>query len=385
MPSIIAIAGERDERYAEAIRRIWDQGDVFFPLDLRLSPALQSSQLELVGPHAIMTTDGELHPCEYGHRAVVQDGDAYIVLTSGTTGAPKAVIHTHQSVRSSVEASLEALAFDPQTDRWICALPPAHVGGLSVILRALHTKTPVDILSSFDPIAIEEAQRRGATHISIVRAALATVDISRFKTVLYGAQAPPSDLPKNVVTTYGMTETGSGVVYDGTPLQGVEITIDETSSEILLRAPMLARAYGDGSSLTDRDGYFHSGDLGYFNDEGRLCVKGRITDVVNTGGEKVFPTPVEELLESLPSVREAAIIGVPDPIWGELVTAVIVAEPTASTTPSLAELSELIRAHFEPWVAPRQGFLAPSLPRTNLGKLQRNTLRTLINQLPKLN
>jgi O-succinylbenzoic acid--CoA ligase len=384
VPSIIAIAAERDERYADLIQTIWARGDVFFPLDLRLSPSLQQRQLDLVGATSVMTSTRESFSRKSERRIDLEANDAYVVLTSGTTGNPKVVIHTHDSVRASVEASLEALFFDPSTDRWICALPPAHVGGLSVILRGLLTGTGVDIFDRFDPPTIYAAQLRGATHISIVRAVLTTLDISRFKTVLYGAQAPPRDLPANVVTTYGMTETGSGVVYDGRPLRGVELLVQEETSEILLRAPMLARAYGDSSSLTDRDGYFHTGDLGYRDQSGLLKVHGRISDVINTGGEKIFPLPLEELLETLPSIREAAVIGVPDPTWGEAVTAVIVVEPNASEPVTLAQLSHLIRESFEPWAAPRQGFLAPALPRTSLGKLQRSVLPTMLREFSPL-
>src|SRR4051794_18148570 len=137
----------------------------------------------------------------------VDDGDALVVATSGSTGEPKGVVLTHDAVRASATATSARLDVDPRADRWLSVLPLAHVGGLSVVTRAVHTGTPF----TFDVDA-------DATLVSMVATQVRRTDVSRFRAVVVGGAAPPDDLPSNAITTYGMTETGSGVVYDGRPL-----------------------------------------------------------------------------------------------------------------------------------------------------------------------
>ena len=120
-----------------------------------------------------------------------------------------------------------------------------------------------------------------------------------FRTIVLGGARPPADLPANVVTTYGMTETGSGVVYDGVPLEGVDVRIDD-DGEILLRGPMLLRAYRDGSMPLAAEGWLPTGDLGAFDDDGRLVVHGRSGELIITGGENVWPQRVEQVLLDAP-------------------------------------------------------------------------------------
>jgi O-succinylbenzoic acid--CoA ligase len=122
-------------------------------------------------------------------------------------------------------------------DHWCACLPLAHVGGLSVVTRALHTGTDLTVLPSFDPDAV---MRSGATLVSLVPTALRRIDPTTFRTIVLGGARAPTDRPPNAVTTYGLTETGSGVVYDGVALDGVDVSIDDRG-EIWLRGPMLMR------------------------------------------------------------------------------------------------------------------------------------------------
>src|SRR5690606_20754950 len=130
-----------------------------------------------------------------------------------------------------------------------------------------------------------------------------------------GGQAPPADRPANVIATYGMTETRSGVVYDGLPLDGVEVRI-EPNGEIHLRAPMLLRCYRDGTDPKLADGFYPTGDLGAMDGD-QLRVHGRRDDLIITGGENVWPAAVERVLLGHPKVAEVAIVGRPDPEWGQ--------------------------------------------------------------------
>jgi O-succinylbenzoic acid--CoA ligase len=170
-----------------------------------------------------------------------------------------------------------------------------------------------------------------------------------------------------------MTETGSGVVYDGVPLDGVEVRV-EPSGEILLRGPMLLRSYRDGTDPKNAEGWFATGDLGEIEPvTGRLRVFGRAGDVIITGGENVWPEPVEAILAKHAGVADVAVIGRADNEWGQRVVAVIV--PTDATRPpALDALRAAVKEHIGPWAAPRDIELVDSIPRTALGKVRRRDL-----------
>lgn len=302
----------------------------------------------------------------------MEPGDALVVATSGTTGTPKGAVLTHAAVAASAEATSARLGVDPDSDRWLACLPLAHVGGLSVVTRALHTGTPLTVLPGPDPAAVEAAGRHGgATLVSLVATALGRLDASGFRAVVLGGASPPAELPANVHTTWGMTETGSGVVYDGFPLDGVELRI--VAGELGVRGPMLARAYRDGTPTLDAGGWLATGDAAEIDGDGRLHVAGRMGDVIVTGGEKVWPDPVEAAVRALPSVAEVAVAGRPDPEWGQTVVAWVV--PTDPASPlALAELRDAVKAVLPSWAAPRRVVVVPSLPRTALGKVRRSAL-----------
>ncbi|HEY8544014.1 MAG TPA: fatty acid--CoA ligase family protein, partial [Acidimicrobiales bacterium] len=174
----------------------------------------------------------------------------------------------------------------------------------------------------------------------------------------------------NAVPTYGMTETGGGVVYAGTPLEGVELRTDDRG-QLLVRAPMLLRAYRDGTDPRIQGGWYPTGDAGTWDPAARrVTVAGRIGDVIVTGGEKVWPAPVEARLAAHPLVREALVFGRPDPTWGHRVVArVVPADPAAP--PTLDDLRGWVKEALPPWAAPHELELADHLPRTALGKLRR--------------
>jgi o-succinylbenzoate---CoA ligase len=353
---LIVVDARGTPGFVDDLRRAWDAGDAVLPLDPRLPGPARDRLLAAARP-------GE----------PVEDGDALVVATSGTTGEPKAAVLTHDAVAASARATSARLAVDPARDRWLACLPLAHVGGLAVVTRALVTGTPLTLHDGVDAAAVEAAAATGGcTLVSLVPTVLARLDASGFRTVVLGGSAMPPDLPANAVTTYGMTETGSGIVYDGVPLDGVEVRV--VDGEIRLRGPMLARAYRDGTDPRDRDGWLPTGDAGAWDAEaGLLRVFGRTDDVVVTGGENVWPAAVERVLARHPAVAEVAVVGRPDPEWGQVVVALVVAADPADP-PSLLDLRDAVRAELPAYAAPRQLDLVPDLPRTTSGKVARTRL-----------
>ena len=344
---LVALDQPGGPEFVDALRRIWDTGDAAFPVDQRL-------------PAAARATVGNA----MGVGDDVHDGDALVVATSGSSGAPKGVVLTHDAIAASAEATSRRLDVTSD-DHWLACLPLSHVGGLSVVTRALHTGTRLTVLPGFDAGAVTDL---GATLVSLVATALRRIDPAIFRTIVLGGSRPPVDRPPNTITTYGLTETGSGVVYDGVPLDGVEVRIDG-GAEVWLRGPMLMRCYRDGSRPFDADGWLPTGDLGRWLDGGRLHIDGRRGDLIITGGENVWPEAVEAILTSHPAVADAMVHGVDDDEWGQVVEAMIVPRGTA---PTLEMIRSYVKESHPAFLAPRSIRVVDALPRTALGKLRRH-------------
>ena len=189
-----------------------------------------------------------------------------------------------------------------------------------------------------------------------------------------------------MITTYGMSETCGGCVYDGLPLDGVRVRISDAgligiSGAVLFSGyrPESASPAGGrpgGGAAPDGDGWFWTSDLGALDGGGRLSVRGRADDVINSGGEKVVPGEVESVLGTLDGVRDVVIVGVPDSEWGELVTAVIVPEDPA-VPPELARLRAQARERIPGFAAPRRLILVAEIPMLASGKPDRQALRAV--------
>jgi O-succinylbenzoic acid--CoA ligase len=380
--------------FVDALRAIWDTGDAAAPLDPRLPPAARQVMLDALRPTRIVGSSGEQHALAGG--VPVEEGDALVVATSGTSGHPKGVVLTHGAIAASALATSARLGIDTTRHTWLACLPLAHIGGLAVVTRSIVTGTPVVVLPGFSAETVEAAGRSGrVSHVSLVATALRRLDPSVFACILLGGSKAPDALPPNVVSTYGMTETGSGVIYDGRPLDEVEVSFRSAEGaqadgeaatlsggaavvegEILLRGPMLFRCYrlgGDGRVMgpDGAEDWFATGDAGRLDADGKLVVSGRIEDVITTGAEKVWPDLVERTLMAHPGVAEVAVWKRSDPEWGERVVAWVV--PT-DDAPSLAELRQIVADGIAPWAAPKELVLVDDLPRTAAGKVRRRAL-----------
>jgi O-succinylbenzoic acid--CoA ligase len=348
----------------EALRRALDGGPAILPLDPRLPAAERKRLLAALQPHEPIHADV-----------------AVVLATSGSTGTPKGVELTRKALYTLAEASLTRLGCAPG-DRWLCCLPTSHIGGIQVLVRALVLGTEPMIHPRFDPASVAGTH---ATHVSLVPTMLlrlldAGIDVGRFDRILLGGAAAPRDLlararaaGARVVTTYGMTETAGGCVYNGRPLDGVEVALG-ADQRIRIRGPVLARGYrGLRGGEAFADGWFQTSDLGRLGQDGRLEVLGRADDMIVTGGENVAPDAVAALLTEHLGVADAAVIGRPDAEWGQRVVAVLV-PADAGSPPSLDALRRFVAARATPAHAPRELLLVDRLPLLPNGKLDRAAL-----------
>jgi len=375
MRRLIALDLAGGPAFVDALQRAWEDGDAVFPVDQRLPRPAAAALVASMRASSIVDADGEY---AQNGGVPIEPGDALVIATSGATGAPKGVVLTHDAVAASAAATSSRLGVRAD-DHWLACLPLAHVGGLSVVTRALHRGTALTVLPHFDAHDVTAAAKAGATLTSLVATALQRIDAAIFRCILLGGSRPTTDRPANTVATFGMTETGSGVVYDGVPLDGVEIRV-APDGEILIRCPMMMRGYRDAANTAtpiDADGWLHTGDLGGWHEDDsgarRLHVDGRAGDLIITGGENVWPEVVEGALATHPAVADVAVAASPDPEWGQRVTAWIVAADPVNP-PTLAALRAHVAETLPSFMAPRDVVFVERLPRTALGKLQRTIL-----------
>jgi O-succinylbenzoic acid--CoA ligase len=295
---------------------------------------------------------------------------AIVVRTSGTTSEPKEVVLTYGNWLWSALGSAVALGH-PSSERWLCALPLTHVGGLSILLRSVIAGTTVLLHERWDTDAVLFGLD-GATMVSLVPTTLKRLLDAGLReppalrhALLGGAPIPPPLLERAreagvpVAPTYGLTEACSQVTTNGVPLFCTDVQL-AADGEIVVSGPTVA---GKGPLQT--------GDLGRWSEDGRLEIIGRKSDTIITGGENVAPAEVEAVLEAHPAVAEAAVHSRPDPEWGEAVVATVVLRDAA--TPQ--ELMEHVAARLDAFKVPKDLTVsADPLPRTASGKLLRRDL-----------
>jgi O-succinylbenzoic acid--CoA ligase len=329
------------------------------------------------------------------------EGAAVVIATSGSTGAAKHVVLSARALQASAQATAERLGGPA---RWLLALPAHHVAGVQVVVRSLLAGAPPvvqDLRAGFRPEAFAAATRelgsdRRCTSLvptqlgRLLDAGGAALDALRgYSAVLVGGAALAPQLHERalaagvaVVTTYGMSETAGGCVYDGVPLARVGVELEE-DGRIRLGGPTLADGYLGDPELTAAafvDGWFRTGDLGHWR-AGRLEVLGRADDVIVTGGEKVAPAAVETVLAAQDGVAAACVVGVPDPEWGQIVAAAVVVD--GSLDAALAErLQAAVRAALGRAAVPRVLRAVPRIPLRGIGKPDRTATARLITADP---
>lgn len=325
------------------------------------------------------------------------------VGTSGSSGRPKLAMLTADALIASAETTLRRLGGPGQ---WLLALPAHHIAGIQVLVRSLVAgRSPVcmDLAAGFTSAAFARATAeltpgtRAYTALvptQLVRL-LASADgreaLTRYGAILLGGAAAASGLlvtareaGLQVVTTYGMSETAGGCVYDGQALDLTGVVLED-DGRIRLGGSTLARGYLGEPELTaesftrDVDGmaWFRTDDVGHLA-SGELVVDARIDDLINTGGLKVVPALVESALVGLDTVTEAIVVGSPDPEWGQVVCAAIVLAQ-GSSCPSVAQVRDRLRATLPDHSLPRRLVALRELPLLGPGKPDRATVRRLFD------
>jgi O-succinylbenzoic acid--CoA ligase len=389
----VAIALPPGLAFAQALHACLLLGAVAVPVDLRLRAAererIAAGAAVVVGEPLDTAAPAATEPPNAGHDL---DATAVVIHTSGTTSAPRPVGLTYGNFLWSALGSAVALGLDAQ-ERWLCALPLSHVGGLSILMRSAIYGTTAVVHERFDTQAVLRAlNEQQITLISLVATTLGRLldaGLDRPPTLrcaLTGggpvapallARARAAGIP--VGQTYGLTESCSQATTTplaaigedpravGTPLFCTQVRV-APDGEILLAGPTVAPG-----GRAAHDGWLHTGDLGSLDEDGRLRVSGRAADTIVSGGENVAPSEVEAVLEGHPDVLEAAVIGRPDAQWGEAVTALVVAR--ADTALSEEDLRKHCSAALASFKVPKQFVLtADPLPRTRSGKLLRREL-----------
>jgi acyl-CoA synthetase (AMP-forming)/AMP-acid ligase II len=348
---------------------------------------------------------------------------AWLLFTSGTTAAPKGALLTHRSVLAAVTASSAARPVDSD-DVYAFPFPLCHVAGYNVVHRHANGR-PVVLLERFDPVDFcESVEANGATSTSLAATMLASLldhldahpdavdGLRSLRSIAYGAAPMPPVLLRRTADLlgvdfaqgYGMTElSGNAVFLDaeahrdglagnpgiltaaGKPAAGVELRIADADDvdvepgeigEILVRAEQVMWGYLDDEQATSaalRGGWLHTGDVGRIDAAGYLHVVDRSKDIIITGGENVSSREVEDVLSSFPGVSRVAVVGVPDPRWGENVCAVIV--PSGGESPDPAEIVSFARERLAGFKIPRHVAFVAELPVNASGKVLKAEIR----------
>jgi O-succinylbenzoic acid--CoA ligase len=354
-------------------------GAVAVPIDLRLQSSERAQRVE----GCKLVLEQPVSGPAADRRELSPEATATVMYTSGTTAGPKPVLLSYENWQWNAIGSALALGLD-RDERWLCPMPLAHVGGLSIQLRSAIYATTVLLPGRFDVEVVRDRLMdpvRRVTLVSLVPTMLARLLDAGLReppslrwALLGGGPIAPALLDRAraagvpVAPSYGMTEGCSQIATFGWPLYGFELRID-SSGELLVRGPAVA----PGSVAPD--GWLHTGDLGSLDERGSLTIEGRVADTIVTGGENVAPIEVEAALLEHPAVDEAGVLGRSDAEWGEAVVAKVVLRPGVAA-PTQAELRAHCAARLAAFKVPKAIEVVAVLPRGATGKLLRRELAT---------
>lgn len=449
---VVAYLGQNNPEMLSALFACARLGAMLMPLNWRLTPAEHARVFDLCPPRLLLAEPAfldharELLGARAGVRMLLCDGPAaqrgggdpetsahdaprpaagatpvLICHTSGSTGAPKAVVLSQDSLFWNAVNSTHMHDLT-SADRVLTTLPMFHVGGLNIqTLPALHAGASVTLHGKFEPgAAIEAIERERITLTVLVPAQLvammehprwAQADLSSLRMITTGSTIVPESFVRRVqerglrlIQIYGSTETGPIAAYQrvadaerkagsaGLPALHCELRVvgedgrdrpAGAEGEIIVRGPNVMQRYLNAPAATAaalREGWYHSNDVGYFDDDGYLYVVARKNEMIISGGENIFPAELENILAECPAIREACVIGVQHDRWGEMVVAVVALQPGAEMDE--AGVLSLFTGRIARYKHPRAVRFVDALPRNELGKIKRSDLRVAVDPVP---
>ncbi|MBO0675892.1 AMP-binding protein [Mycolicibacterium sp. S2-37] len=428
----VAVIGDNSLAYAQLYYGVPCARRLLTLINQRLDPAEQLAQLVRTEPailvadrdhldrhtelgsvrslrHVAVTDPAPWQQASPGHaQPAPAPGDAaWLVFTSGSTGSPKGVVHSHDSIIAAVRGSVEGRRVPPG-GVYLLPFPMCHIAGYNMLVQHAVGATVV-LASQFraDTFATT-IDRFGVTSCSLAPTMLHALlthleqtdtTLPTLRSIAYGSAAIPAGLLRRALDRldvefhqgYGMTETGGNVAFlgpdehragaagdqeiltaAGRPHSGVELRIAD-DGEILVRGPQVITRYWRDQPATGPDGWLRTGDVGRLDGAGRLFVIDRRKDIVVTGGENVSSREVEDVLTGHSAVEMAAVVGVPDEYWGEAVCAVVV--PSPGREPSADELIAHVRERLSAFKRPRHVLFVAELPLTTNGKVAKAEVR----------
>jgi o-succinylbenzoate---CoA ligase len=366
---LVALALPPGDAFVAALESAWERGDAVLPIDPAAPRAVTDKLI------AAMRVDEPIDP-----------DVALVIATSGSTGEPKGAQLTHAALAASARATHARIGLEPG-DHWLSCLPWQHIGGLQVLLRARLFGIPLTIQPRFDidQVAAADATLTSLVPTQLIRLLDAKVDLRKFRAILLGgAAAPPALLERAaaagapIVTTYGMSETAGGCVYDGRPLDTVQVRAAR-DGRLQIAGSTLMSGYRGRPDLTAEalvDGWLVTSDLGFVSTDGTVHVMGRADDVVITGGENIVASQVAAVIAGHPAVADVAVTGFADPEWGQRIVAVIVPRHPGAV-PKLATLREWCGARMPAAGLPRGLVVVPEIPKLGSGKPDRLAINRL--------
>lgn len=436
----VAVIADNGAAYALLYYGVPRSGRVLTLINQRLSPAEQAAQLDATRPALVLgdakylsalgNTPDDSHLVTFDSAAwrdattadpqfpdaAGPDDPAWLLFTSGSTGVPKGVVHSHRSILAAVRGTVAGRSVQPG-GVYLLPFPMCHIAGYNMLVH--HTTASTVVLTAqFRPEAFADLVRTHAVRScslapTMLHSLLGHLErtgtrLPTLQAVAYGSAAMPLDLLRRAIDVlgvdfhqgYGMTETGGNITFlgpddhragaagdtrllvsAGHPHRGVEVGIvgaDGTPvavgevGEIVVRGDQVAPRYWPAQPSTT-DGWLRTGDVGRLDADGRLFVVDRLKDVIVTGGENVSSREVEDVLSGHPDVDMVAVVGVPDDYWGEAVCAVVV--PVAGREPSADELIEHVRCAIAGFKRPRVVLFVDGLPLTGNGKVAKDRVR----------
>ncbi|MHC9295846.1 AMP-binding protein [Mycobacterium sp. LTG2003] len=436
----VAVIADNGAAYAQLYYGVPRSGRVLTLINHRLSPAEQVAQLDTTRPALVLGDAKYLSALDNSADrpdrvtfesaawtdaitgdprvpdAAGPDDPAWLLFTSGSTGVPKGVVHSHRSILAAVRGTVAGRSVQPG-GVYLLPFPMCHIAGYNMLVHHATASTVV-LTAQFRPEAFADLVRAHAVkscslaptmlHSLLGHLERTGTRLPSLHAVAYGSAAMPLDLLRRAIDLlgvdfhqgYGMTETGGNITFlgpddhragaagdarllvsAGHPHRGVEVGIvgeDGTSlaagavGEIVVRGDQVAPRYWPAQPST-ADGWLRTGDVGRLDSDGRLFVVDRLKDVIVTGGENVSSREVEDVLSGHPDVDMVAVVGIPDEYWGEAVCAVIV--PVAGREPSAGELIEHVRCAIAGFKRPRVVLFVDALPLTGNGKVAKDRVR----------